>query len=250
MSSLNTITINYPIAAAYLTAGGLLSWYYWDQVSSITNLQSVRFLLALVTTVLLGFLVANRGRFAGRSDGMEWPDSRGPSCPTDDVNRYSTNERTRFETDFPKVLGYPSSGGVLMLPLDIAIAEYLGIPRLEKARRASDQAEEDTFCRRLRLLGAKWWESEYTYLRRLIGAEEMTETEEKDWITVGWPGKEGEGGVWILRTRSRTQMLRMCVTMKERCELLERLGATFYEDAREVEEFQEVFSGQSAQRVD
>ncbi|GIZ43238.1 hypothetical protein CKM354_000647000 [Cercospora kikuchii] len=240
------IPLPYLTAAAYLTAGGLLLWCYWDKVSSITNSQSGRYLIAFtIATVLLGLLIANRQSSVGRpnsatSSSMEF------SRPTGERYQRSARDRTRFGSDFPKVLGYPSSGGVLMLPLDIAVAEYLGIPRLEKAHRASDQAEEDAFCRRLRLLGAKWWESEDTYIRKLLGAEEMTEMEEKEGITVGWPGKEGKGGVWILRTRSNAQMLRMCLDMQERCELLERLGATFYEDAREVEEFQEVFSEQSA----
>ncbi|CAK1364024.1 hypothetical protein CB0940_04009 [Cercospora beticola] len=253
MLNLN-IPLPYLVSAAYLTAGGLVLWCCWDKVPSITNLQSGRYLIAFTTTaVLLGFFVTNRGTFPGRSNIATGMEPRSPddwSCPTDDQNRYSTRDRTRFDSDFPKVLGYPSGGGVLMLPLDIAVAEYLSIPRLETARRASDQTEEDAFCRRLRLLGAKWWESEDTYIRKLIGFDEMTEMEGKDGITVGWPGKEGEGGVWILRKLPGTEMMRMCLNMRERCELLERLGATFYEDAREVEEFREVLSEQSAQRVE
>ncbi|EME39229.1 hypothetical protein DOTSEDRAFT_138430, partial [Dothistroma septosporum NZE10] len=150
----------------------------------------------------------------------------------------STRDRTRFESDFSKVFGYPSSGGVLILPLDVAVAEYLGISRLKFVHRASDQIEEDAFCNRLRLLGAKWWTSEETYMLKLIEFQEMTEVEKRDGITAGWPGKGLESGVCILRTRADIEMSRMCVSMEERCGTLERWCATFYEDPRDVEEFE------------
>lgn len=241
------LTLPFPYllgATSFLTAGGLVWWCYWDKVSAITSLHGGKVLIAFtITTVLLGF-IANRGLSAGKSNfatSMEARSNNDISCPTDDPNRYSTRERTRFQSYFPKVFGFPSSGGVLMLPLDIAVAGYLGIPRLEIVHRALDPVEEDAFCRRLRLLGAKWWESEYTRARKRFGMEKMTEEEEKEGITVGWPGKEVEGGVWILRTKANTAMLSMCLNMKERCDLLKSWGAIFYEDPREVEEFEGVF---------
>lgn len=79
-------------------------------------------------------------------------------------------------------------------------------------------------------------------MRKLIGFEKMTEMERKDGIIVGRSGKEREGGVWILRTKKKTEMLSMCLNMKERCGLLKKWGAIFYEDPREVEEFEGVFS--------
>ena len=144
-----------------------------------------------------------------------------------------------------------------MLPLDIAVAKYLGVPRLESAHRASDSVDEDAFCDRLRLLGAKWWESEHDYMRHFIGFDELTEAEEvkkdDEEMIVGWPSKDeqGEGGVWILRVRSpkdcpESTRLRMCLDMEERCELLKTWGAIFYEDPREVEEFKEVLGKRSS----
>lgn len=130
-----------------------------------------------------------------------------------------------------------------MLPLSIAVAEFLNLPRLEIAHRDPDPVAEDAFCARLRFLGAKWWESEDSYVRKLIGLEEMEEAEEaKEGIVVGRP--EGEGaGVWVLRTMRMipdAAMLDMCVSMKERCGLLEKWGATFYENPGEVDEFEGV----------
>lgn len=226
---LDTLNLNLPLHS--LTAGCLAFWYYWDIVTSITNLQSGRFLVACTVTIVpLGFIIA-----AGRStsdSSMEPRDQRDTSSPAGE------QYRTRYKPNVSEVLGYPSNGGILMLPLDIAVAEYLGIPRLEVVYRDLDPINEDAFCNRLRLLGAKWWQSEDSYMLKLIGIEDMTEMEKREGIIVGWPG---EGGVWILRTRADTAMLRMCVSMKERCSLLERWGAIFYEDPRGVEEFEGVF---------
>ncbi|USW56781.1 hypothetical protein Slin15195_G101000 [Septoria linicola] len=204
------------------------------------NLQSGRILVvSTIAIMILGFFVHERGNSTVGSDLRISRTS--VSCPTDDPNQYSTRDRTTFDLDAPMVLGYPSTGGVLMLPFDIAIAEYLGIPRLGTAYRASDPIEEDKFCDRLRLLGAKWWKSQDTYVRKLIGIEEMTEMERKEAIIVGWPGEEEKEGVWVLRSSRGTQKLVMCVNMRERCQLLEKWGATFYEDSRDVEEFRRFF---------
>lgn len=132
-----------------------------------------------------------------------------------------------------------------MLRLDVAIAEYLGLSRLEAASRADDSVDEDLFCDRLRLLGAKWWESEESYVSKVIELEDMTPLEKQKMegeMLVGWPGTVDEG-VWILRVTGNRDypqegaMLRMCVSMTERCILLERWGAVFYEDPRDVVEF-------------
>lgn len=88
-------------------------------------------------------------------------------------------------------------------------------------------------------------------MRKVIGFEGMSEEEKNKMegeMMVGWPGKgaEGEGGVWILRVGKKrdypveSPMLGMCVSMRERCELLKRWGARFYADSREVEEFEGV----------
>ena len=239
------------IAPVYLAVGGIVLWRFWDKVPPIPYPQGGPFLIAfIITVVLLGLLIICRTSFTSRPNpapmndlppwGLRRDGGRG-SCPTDDLSQFSTTDRTRFEGGSPEVRGYPSTGGILMLPLDIAVAEHLGLPRLQSVRRASDPIEEDAFCDRLRLLGAKWWESEYVYYRKLIGMDDMTEMEKKEAITVGWPAT---GGVWILRSRKGLDsgMLRMCVKMEERCELLKRWGATFYEDPSEVEEFGDVFA--------
>jgi hypothetical protein len=58
----------------------------------------------------------------------------------------------------------------------------------------------------------------------------------------GWDPADGSGGVWALEhdvddeEPPETARLRMAITMKERCKILERLGAVFYQDGRESPE--------------
>lgn len=238
------------IAPIYLAVGGIVLWRFWDKVPPIPSPQSGPFLIAfIITVVLLGLLIICRTPLTSRPNPapMKDPFPLGLRKDGDDQYEYSTRDRTRFSADSPKVLGYPSTGGVLMLPFDIAVAEFLDLPRLQIAHCSRKQIDEDAFCGRMRLLGAKWWKSEETYMRKLIGFEAMTETEKKEGITVGWPAT---GGVWILQSRKGLQSasLRMCVNMEERCELLERWGATFYENPSEVEEFEEVFAERGVQQ--
>jgi hypothetical protein len=81
------------------------------------------------------------------------------------------------------------------------------------------------------------------------GREEPAAGEEGILRYIGWPKT---GGVWIVEYEALEDQgnpsvaddigrLRMCFTMKERCEMLrDRFGATFYEDPKDCHIFQDL----------
>jgi hypothetical protein len=122
-----------------------------------------------------------------------------------------------------------------------------------------EQADEDRFCKRLLLLGAKWWESEARY--QLMGRVDKTDEvainaleevlepaptmAEKRFVSVSWPIT---GGLWIAGYDTSlwgieeeenlvpddVARLSVARTMDERSRLLrDHFGARFYQDIRD-----------------
>lgn len=179
-------------------------------------------------------------------------DKNSVSCPSGDFpEQFDTTKRVQLGKGI--VRGFPSTGGILLVSLNIAVATHLNIPRLAEVERAADPGEEDKFCNQLRLLGAKWWKDELTKARTMMGIEGYEFTPEQRQVRiVGWPSDQspGYGGVWILRAATPRHLpegcgtlLSMCINMDERCDLLKQWNATFYEDPAAVPEFAEVFGG-------
>ncbi|KAI9657864.1 MAG: hypothetical protein M1831_004100 [Alyxoria varia] len=174
--------------------------------------------------------------------------SERPSCPPRARNDYSTTARISYDQAGATARGYPSDGGIILLPLDVVLATHLGLlPRLpedNEPKRYPDQAQEDDFCRRLRLAGGKWWSSEDDMMRKIIGFEEPSE-EEKRVLFVGWPDG-GKKGVWVLSLEDESKKpkdlgkLNLCVTMDERCGVLRGWGAEYFEDPKQVPELEDL----------
>ena len=125
------------------------------------------------------------------------------------------------------VKGFPSTGGVYRLSCSVMELDFLGVDRFETAPRSLDPAEEDSFCAKMRLLGARWWPSMDAYRN----AESRTER-------VHYIGVGPQGGVWALesveadfwedsRGLGRINNAR---NMEEKCREIERFGGTFYAD--------------------
>jgi hypothetical protein len=94
----------------------------------------------------------------------------------------------------------PSIGGVINLEgASIAEFDVLGLDRSSPLENRHDnEAQEDAFCRKLLLLGAKWWDSYDRYLFFLcIHEMSITELEEagqprplpreRYWVCTAWP---------------------------------------------------------------
>ena len=132
-----------------------------------------------------------------------------------------------------RVLGWSSTGGILVLEDCTGVElEFLRLDRFEQAQpRSQNATEEDEHCKRMRMLGARFWESEATWDARWSGTTGSWMTDKV--IMIGWP--EG-GGVWYLKmeygdaVEKGLSMAKNAFSMEERCEFLEQMGAKYYAD--------------------
>ncbi|KAI1504901.1 hypothetical protein F5X99DRAFT_370227 [Biscogniauxia marginata] len=172
-----------------------------------------------------------------------WPFSRearpSPNYdPTheDDADQDVSGPQTRrvvLGAHSTRVYGYPSSGGVLVLPfcngVDLA---FLHLPRLGPAERSGDPAAEDRHCARMRRLGAWWFASVDEYESTQYFSPERLDR--KMLVVAAWP--RGGAGVWVvtMRVGEASEKGLACVwnalSMDERCEAVEKLGGRFYPD--------------------
>ncbi|KAL8747441.1 MAG: hypothetical protein Q9190_000702 [Brigantiaea leucoxantha] len=199
----------------------------------------------------------------------------GMACPYDPIG----DTRTVFTDDDASIYAWPSLGGVIILngaeavdfefldldPLDPPLRRYIPPHTASQEERQKASENEDIFCQKILLLGAKWWDSEARYnivsevergavlglVNRRVDHVFVVEDHppptirEKRWVKVGWPS-DGEGA-WIaefdttwagveeeenlLPYDEETGQLRMARTMDERCEMLRaRFRARFYRD--------------------
>ena len=152
------------------------------------------------------------------------------------LNQFDTKKRSHFGIIGCDVFGWPSSGGVLIKEVDIVELMFLGLDRFQPSLRSSNVVEEDQFCNRLRMLGAKWWESEEDYIHVLLGMRQKTAVESSE-LVFGWPSA---GGVWVLRFESEKEIprdfgkLHMALDMDERCRVMELYGGVYHTDPNEV----------------
>ncbi len=130
----------------------------------------------------------------------------GPRPPPEDVT-----VRIVFEEFSVTLWAWSSRGGLIVLQGATAVDfDFLGLERvIPRLRRHSSESAEDDLCRRLLLLGAKWWDSSSRYgffrlLDELPSALADLEDErepwltlrERRWVTVGWPS-DPRGGLWV-----------------------------------------------------
>jgi hypothetical protein len=142
------------------------------------------------------------------------------------------------------IFGYPSRGGIIILddasPTDL---EFLALDRMDPPLfRHEKSEEEDAFCQRLLLLGAKWWDSTTRYW--LLNGEEvdipaLDESGEPEptkreghWVSVAWPSGGGlvvsevvDTSMWGVYSEEGTVpddvgRLRLCMSMDEKAQML------------------------------
>lgn len=165
--------------------------------------------------------------------------------------------RTNFGDSEVAIYAWPSRVGVIILNTADAIDfEFLGLDPLDPPQnRLNDKKDEDDFCQRLLLLGAKWWDNEgrYSVIAEVEDGAHYTAKgcfgrapqppatmREKRFVKVAWPST---GGLWVVEfdtiyagvdeedklldeSASRLQMAR---TMDERRDMLrDRFQAKFY----------------------
>ncbi|KAF2012501.1 hypothetical protein BU24DRAFT_425148 [Aaosphaeria arxii CBS 175.79] len=163
-------------------------------------------------------------------------------------SRKDTTRRINFG-NLVSVFGYPSRGGVVILedtsPADF---DFLDLNRADPPMtRHEDPADEDAFCQRLLLLGAKWWDSLARYhllngedvdVHELDESDEPEPTQrERHWVSVAWPS--GGGGLVVAEFDTNmwnppiekelvpmdVARLRLCTSMDEKARMLrDRFG--------------------------
>lgn len=136
------------------------------------------------------------------------------------------------------VRGWPAKGGFYELyPCLTVELDFLGLDRFQEVERpvstGDSKEDEEAHCRRMRQLGAVWWQSEEDQaLWDLEHQNAHSKTTDRT-IHFGWPAK---GGVWVLNIPSNkaselgTARINIAVNMEERCKVLETLGAVYYEN--------------------
>ncbi|KAN0121747.1 hypothetical protein V8E51_000073 [Hyaloscypha variabilis] len=159
--------------------------------------------------------------------------------------------RSAFEGARCTIYGWTCSGGVVIKDdADIVDMAFLSFDRFSPTthRFPSDQEErEEEFARLLRRVGRKWLASPLRASQVAMGWKEAEGPEGERWF-FAWAPADGSGGVWALGYDNdderipATAILRMAVTMEGRFELLEKLGAEFYEDPRECGGLKEAFA--------
>ena len=225
---------------------------------------------------------------------------KGPSCgppkPTTDSTR-----RVEFTDTNVSIYGWPSRGGVIILSDATHVDfTFLGLsttnPPLKRRLRSTatasrgddkdqsnsrtagsannkggvqpadggkegDEDDEDAFCQRLLLLGAKWWDNEkrYQFVEQFAAGiqpfvEDVEEgrvaeptLRERRWTKVGWKHAAADasaagGGFCILDCDDNwigiieednlvpadAAKVKLAKTMEERCEILKGMGARSY----------------------
>ena len=158
------------------------------------------------------------------------------SCPT---TSYDYAKRIEFGTSGAAIFAYPSTGGIIVKePAETVDFESLNLNRFRSSTRADDQVE-DEFCKRLKMVGGKWWSSQERYTDVLLGEHGKTE-EEEEMVVLGWPEEDQKkGGVWILRFKEKEKprdfgKLYFAMNMTEKCEIIMEFGGTFHDYAEDV----------------
>lgn len=149
---------------------------------------------------------------------------------------------------------YPSLGGLVMSSPSPVDLQHLNIPRTHDTKRSSDQAQEDDLATRMLRLGANWWPDWDTYVRHRECLDSSLYYDFPPDVSVGYPS-DGVGA-WVAkfpagigRARGRglggrirgddgrdeparrarwDERMRMVLSMDEKCEAMEDLGAVFY----------------------
>ena len=171
------------------------------------------------------------------------------------------NQRIVFLSDSISIWGWPSRGGLIVLeeagPVDF---DYLGLDRLQPlGSRSNNEDEEDSFCQNLLQLGARWFDSRerYGFVANVAdgmepedqaihnGEQPAPSDMERRWVRVG----HEEAGFWVLEydrviffaremrniLPSEASRVTLAKTMEERCEILKRMGAKFYQRSSEYD---------------
>lgn len=151
---------------------------------------------------------------------------------------YTTSSvRSDFTDGATIVYGRPSTYGTWGHEDCYAIEiDFLSLSRFEPSATERFATEEDEFCKRVELIGGRFYESEYAYNKQQTARQDSSGLR----LWCGWPGDSPGGAVWALwNTDSEAagmgvSRIRNALTMTERCEAIEMLGGRLYKRWEDV----------------
>jgi hypothetical protein len=130
---------------------------------------------------------------------------------------------------------WPSVGGIIIAqrvhPVELV---FLGVDRFYATPRSSNAAQEDEFCKKLRMVGGKWWIGYWDFEWATGYKMRQLWPDERDVLYLGWP--ENGKGAWLLRYNNRKAVgggigiINNALTMDERCLAIKLSGGAFYEN--------------------
>ncbi|KAL8790633.1 MAG: hypothetical protein Q9213_000481 [Squamulea squamosa] len=247
------------------------------------------FRLKLIATFLAIVILIVARTSQAPSDAQQRRREAGPIF----LYRTSNLDPTRrivFTDNTITIYGWPSRGGVIILrEATIVDFDFLGLSTIDPPRKRNTygtagltgnpntaMVEEDSFCQRMLLLGATWFDSEVRYqFFNAYSAAAHTAVEEVDnvqvieptlrerrWVKVGWEGpaalgtqgdQNAGGGLWVLDCEitmpgicddenlvpEDAGKLALARSMEERCQIMKMMGAKFYHRLEDFENFVE-----------
>ena len=167
------------------------------------------------------------------------------------------SKRLSFHSGHAIVFGWPSTGGILIKTVSAVEIDWLKLSHFEESKRSFDESKEDAFCSQLRQVGARWYWSESGFLYRddlrdyeafCAGYRSMQLLRD---IEVAFPlsnpatetsaTASAANGAWILRVslekaeaKRQRCFLNLALDMGERCQVIQKLGGRFFQNADEV----------------
>ena len=181
------------------------------------------------------------------SMGRRDPQNPDPLVDPYEVNQYpnmgdyidmsSYKEGFSFRLQFKKrpfAQGYPSKGGYLIRRVTGVEIGWLGLDKMRERQTSRTQPEEDEFCRKLRHVGAKWWE----YPGQELSIENTIKTAPIGELDIETGRPSTGGGVWVLTKQcdKGRAAVRQCRSMDERSRMIEELGGKFYHNPEDCED--------------
>ncbi|KAF2827969.1 hypothetical protein CC86DRAFT_369148 [Ophiobolus disseminans] len=157
-----------------------------------------------------------------------WRAKPGPISP-------EPTQRSSLLKHGARIACWPSTGGVWIKHADLVDLNFLGLSRFLDTSRQFDQAAEDNFCTKLKMLGAEWWalpaqfEDRKHLGEKQFACDTLESCFEPDvanrWI-IAWP-EDSQSVCYVSISQAKEQdpaRLYNAFDMQERCNMILSVG--------------------------
>ena len=176
----------------------------------------------------------------GQADGGP----RDPEAEDSGIRGTDENLLMRLEPSWGhwanEVRCWPSVGGIIIAQRVHSVElVFLGLDRFYPTARSVNATLEDEFCKKLRMVGGKWWDSYLEFEWAIIYKMRAVWPDERDMLYLGWP--KDKKGVWLLRFENWKAddgdigTIFNALTMDERCLGIKISGGMFFENPEDSE---------------